>query len=84
VFAPWLAALVLGLGMLLEWHSWHYGLYGLAFALVLCVALARERDGVASVIDRYFARLGVYSYSLYLLPRDPARLRNAPRECLTV
>jgi len=53
VFAPWLAALMLGLGVLLEWHSWHYGLftiteplYGLAFALVLCVALARERDSL--------------------------------------
>src|SRR5438093_5875637 len=50
VSAPWLAALVLALGVRLEWHRWHYGLYaigepvyGVAFALLLCVALRRER-----------------------------------------
>jgi len=84
VFAPWLAALVLGLGVLLEWHTWHYGLYtikeplyGIAFALVLCVALARERAGGASAIGRYFTGLGVCSYSLYLLHR-PIQLAFEP------
>lgn len=84
VFAPSLAALVLGLGVLLEWHTWHYGLYtikeplyGIAFALVLCVALARERAGAASAIGRYFAGLGICSYSLYLLHR-PIQLAFEP------
>jgi len=84
VCTPWLAALVLGLGVLLEWHTWHYGLYtikeplyGIGFALVLCVALAREHGGAASAIGRYFAGLGVYSYSLYLLHR-PIQLAFEP------
>ena len=84
VAAPSLAALVLGLGVLLEWHTWRYGLhtikepvYGIAFALVLCVALARERAGGASAVGRYFAGLGVCSYSLYLLHR-PIQLAFEP------
>jgi len=51
--------------------------YGVAFALVLCVALARERAGAPSAIGRYFAGLGVCSYSLYLLHR-PIQLTFEP------
>jgi peptidoglycan/LPS O-acetylase OafA/YrhL len=84
VRAPWLAALALGLAVPLEWHTWHFGLYtikeplyGIAFALVLCVALTRERAEAASAIGRYFAGLGVCSYSLYLLHR-PIQLAFEP------
>jgi peptidoglycan/LPS O-acetylase OafA/YrhL len=84
VSAPWLAAVVLGLGVLVEWHIWHYGLYaikeplyGIAFALVLCAALAREPRGATSAIGRYVAGLGVCSYSLYLLHR-PIQLAFEP------
>ncbi len=38
--------------------------YGVAFALLLCIALQRERAGEASAIGRYFAGVGLYSYSL--------------------
>jgi peptidoglycan/LPS O-acetylase OafA/YrhL len=83
-FQPWLGAGVFGLGVLLEWHRWHYGLYtileptyGVAFALLLCAALRRERDGQASAIGRYLAGVGIYSYSLYLLHR-PIQLAFEP------
>ena len=83
-FAPWLAALVLALGVRLEWHRWHYGLYaigepvyGVAFALLLCVALRRERIGPATAIGRTLASVGLYSYSLYLLHR-PIQLAFEP------
>jgi peptidoglycan/LPS O-acetylase OafA/YrhL len=85
-FSPWLAATVAGLGILLEWHTWHYGLYvlkepldGVAFALLLCAALGREaRAGAAtSSAGRYLAGVGVYSYSLYLLHR-PIQLAFEP------
>jgi peptidoglycan/LPS O-acetylase OafA/YrhL len=81
---PWLGTGVFGLAVLLEWHRWHYGLYasleptyGVAFALLLCVALQRERAGEASAIARYLAGVGVYSYSLYLLHR-PIQLAFEP------
>jgi peptidoglycan/LPS O-acetylase OafA/YrhL len=68
----------------LEWHTWHYGLYalkeplyGLAFALGLCVALDRHRAGRASAVGRYLAGVGLYSYSLYLLHR-PIQLAVEP------
>lgn len=84
VSAPWLATVVLGLAVWLEWHTWHYGLYvvkeplyGIAFALVLCSALTHEREGAASATGRYLAGVGVYSYSLYLLHR-PIQLAFEP------
>jgi len=84
VSQPWLAATLFGLGVLLEWHRWHYGLYaimepiyGLAFALLLCVLLRREPRGDASSIGRCLARVGLYSYSLYLLHR-PIQLAFEP------
>jgi peptidoglycan/LPS O-acetylase OafA/YrhL len=83
-FIPWAAALALGLGVFLEWHRWHYGLYaigepiyGVAFALILCVALGREPLGGTSPIGRYLAQVGLYSYSLYLLHR-PIQLAFEP------
>ena len=82
--APWLASSVLGLGVLVEWHAWHYGLYlvkeplyGVAFALLLCAVLAHERSGPRSVVGGYFAGVGGYSYSLYLLHR-PIQLAFEP------
>jgi len=84
VFQPWLAALTLGLAVALEWHTWHYGLYtlkeplyGVAFALLLCVALDRHRIGEAAAAGRYLAGVGLYSYSLYLLHR-PIQLAFEP------
>jgi peptidoglycan/LPS O-acetylase OafA/YrhL len=83
-FQPWLGMGVFGLGVLLEWHRWHYGLYailepiyGVAFALLLGAALRREPDGEASAIGRYLAGVGIYSYSLYLLHR-PIQLAFEP------
>lgn len=82
-FTPWAAGLALGLGVFLEWHRWHYGLYaigepvyGVAFALILCSALRREPRG-ASPIGGYLAQVGLYSYSLYLLHR-PIQLALEP------
>jgi len=84
VFRPETAALALGLGVLFEWQTWRYGLYtlkdplyGIAFALLLCVALQRERGGRASALGRSLAALGLYSYSLYLLHR-PIQLAVEP------
>lgn len=84
VFQPETAALALGLGVLLEWQTWRYGLYtlkepvyGIAFALLLCVALHRERVGRASAVGRSLAAVGLYSYSLYLLHR-PIQLAFEP------
>jgi peptidoglycan/LPS O-acetylase OafA/YrhL len=84
VFRPWLAAAVLGLGVLLEWHRWHYGVYafmvpvyGVAFALLLCVVLQREHAASSSPLGRYLAGVGLYSYSLYLLHR-PIQLAFEP------
>jgi peptidoglycan/LPS O-acetylase OafA/YrhL len=84
VAQPWLAATVFGLGVLLEWHRWHYGLYallepvyGVAFALLLCVVLRREHDVRVSAIGRYIAGVGLCSYSLYLLHR-PIQLALEP------
>lgn len=82
--APWLATSVLGLGVLVEWHAWHYGLYlvkeplyGVAFALLLCAVLAHERSGPRSAVGGYLAGVGGYSYSLYLLHR-PIQLAFEP------
>jgi peptidoglycan/LPS O-acetylase OafA/YrhL len=84
VFRPETAALALGLGVLFEWQTWRYGfytlkdpLYGIAFALLLCVALQRERGGRASAVGRSLGALGLYSYSLYLLHR-PIQLAVEP------
>lgn len=86
--SPLSAALVLALAVGLEWEAWRFGvyafkepLYGIAFALVLIVALDRERarpGGVAATpIGGYLAGVGVYSYSLYLLHR-PIQLAFEP------
>jgi len=84
VAQPWLTATVFGLGVLLEWHRWHYGLYtllepvyGVAFALLLCAVLRREHDVSVSAIGRYIAGVGLCSYSLYLLHR-PIQLAFEP------
>jgi peptidoglycan/LPS O-acetylase OafA/YrhL len=81
---PWPGALALGAGVLLEWYAWAYGLYilkeplyGVAFALLLYAALAHERPGLPSAPGRCLARVGVYSYSLYLLHR-PIQLAFEP------
>lgn len=81
---PWPGALALGAGVLLEWYTWAYGLYilkeplyGVAFALLLYAALAHERPGLPSAPGRYLARVGAYSYSLYLLHR-PIQLAFQP------
>jgi peptidoglycan/LPS O-acetylase OafA/YrhL len=73
---PWVGVLIFGVGVTLEWHRWHYGLYaliepvyGVAFAVLLCAALRGERHVEASAVGRYFAGVGLYSYSLYLLHR---------------
>ncbi|HZR83675.1 MAG TPA: acyltransferase [Candidatus Binatia bacterium] len=86
----WAAAIVLAAAISIEWHTWHYGLYaikeplyGIAFALVLVVALDRARraggaDRVASTrIGRYLAGVGIWSYSLYLVHR-PIQLAFEP------
>ncbi len=86
--SPWMAALVLGLGILLEWHTWHWGLYalkeplyGVGFALLLCAALDGERGRAGQIrvsrIGRWLGGVGVYSYSLYLLHR-PIQLAFEP------
>ena len=84
VFPPETAGVALGLGVLMEWQTWRYGLYtlkepiyGIAFALLLCVALRRPRVGRASIVGRSLAAVGVYSYSLYLLHR-PIQLAFEP------
>ncbi|HEY7436044.1 MAG TPA: acyltransferase [Methylomirabilota bacterium] len=80
----WPGAVTLAAGVLIEWHAGYYGLYivkepfyGVAFALILCAALAHERPGLGSAPGRYLARVGVYSYSLYLLHR-PIQLAFEP------
>jgi peptidoglycan/LPS O-acetylase OafA/YrhL len=82
--APWPGAVVLAAGVLLEWYAGSYGLYilkeplyGVAFALLLLAALARERPGTPSAPGRYLAQVGIYSYSLYLLHR-PIQLAFEP------
>jgi len=84
VFHPALAVPVLAVGVLLEWHKWHHGLYammepvyGLAFAMLLCAVLARETGRDESRMARYLAGVGLYSYSLYLLHR-PIQLALEP------
>jgi peptidoglycan/LPS O-acetylase OafA/YrhL len=84
VSQPWLPVVFFGLGLLLEWHRWHgvyyvimEPIYGVAFALLLCVLLRREPRGQASPIGRYLAGVGLYSYSLYLLHR-PIQLAFEP------
>jgi len=84
LFTPWPGLVALAGGVLLEWHAGTYGLYilkeplyGVAFALLLCSALARERAGTPSTVARYLGRVGVYSYSLYLLHR-PIQLAFEP------
>ena len=81
---PWLVAPVFGLGVLLEWHRWHLGLYammepiyGIAFALLLVAALRHEPTTAPSTIGRYLGHVGLYSYSLYLLHR-PIQLAFEP------
>jgi peptidoglycan/LPS O-acetylase OafA/YrhL len=76
---PWTAGLVLALAVRAEWEMWRSGwytfkepLYGIAFALVVVVALERERTGrptAGTAIGRRLATVGSYSYSLYLLHR---------------
>jgi peptidoglycan/LPS O-acetylase OafA/YrhL len=81
----WPATATLGAAVLLEWYAWYYGLYvlkeplyGVAFALLLYAALARERPGGgSSAPGRYLAGVGAYSYSLYLLHR-PIQLAFEP------
>jgi peptidoglycan/LPS O-acetylase OafA/YrhL len=84
VSTPWPAAVALGAGVLLEWYVGYYGLYlvkeplyGVAFALLLCYALAREAPASPSAVGRYLAGVGLYSYSLYLLHR-PIQLAFEP------
>jgi peptidoglycan/LPS O-acetylase OafA/YrhL len=84
LFTPWPGLVALAGGVLLEWHAGTYGLYvlkeplyGVAFALLLCSALAQERAGTPSTVARYLGRVGVYSYSLYLLHR-PIQLAFEP------
>ena len=81
---PWPGIAMLGVGVWIEWHTGTYGLYivkepvyGLAFALLLYAALAREQPGLPSAAGRYLAGVGVYSYSLYLLHR-PIQLAFEP------
>ncbi len=84
LFMPWPGLVALAGGVLLEWYAGTYGLYvlkeplyGVAFALLLCSALARERAGTPSTVARYLGRVGAYSYSLYLLHR-PIQLAFEP------
>ena len=81
---PWPGLTVLGGGLWIEWHTGSYGLYivkepvyGVAFALLLYAALAHERRGLPWAAERYLGRVGVYSYSLYLLHR-PIQLAFEP------
>ncbi len=81
---PWPGIALLGAGVWIEWHAGSYGLYivkepvyGVAFALLLYAALAHERPGFPSAPGRYLGRVGVYSYSLYLLHR-PIQLAFEP------
>jgi peptidoglycan/LPS O-acetylase OafA/YrhL len=81
---PWPGIALLGAGVWIEWHAGSYGLYivkepvyGVAFALLLYAALARERPGLPWAPGRYLGRVGVYSYSLYLLHR-PIQLAFEP------
>ena len=81
---PWPGIALLGAGVWIEWHAGSYGLYivkepvyGVAFALLLYAALAHERPGLPSASGRYLGRVGVYSYSLYLLHR-PIQLAFEP------
>jgi len=80
----WPGIALLGAGVWIEWHAGSYGLYivkepvyGVAFALLLYAALAHERPGLPSAPGRYLGRVGVYSYSLYLLHR-PIQLAFEP------
>ena len=82
--SPWPGIAVLAGGVWIEWHTGTYGLYvlkepvyGVAFALLLYAALARERPGLPSAAGRYLSGVGVYSYSLYLLHR-PIQLAFEP------
>ncbi len=82
--SPWPGVVALGAGVLLEWYAGSWGLYvvkeplyGVAFALLLHAVLAHERPGPGSAPARYLARVGVYSYSLYLLHR-PIQLAFEP------
>src|SRR4029077_10644766 len=84
LFTPWPGLVALAGGVLLEWHAGTYGLYilkeplyGVAFALLLCSALARERAGTSSRFPRSLAGAGAHSYSLYLLHR-PIQLAFEP------
>ena len=59
---PWPGVAVLAVGVWIEWHTGSYGLYvvkepvyGVAFALLLYAALARERPGLPSTAGRYLA-----------------------------
>ena len=81
---PWPGIALLGAGVWIEWHAGSYGLYivkepvyGVAFALLLYAVLAHERPGLPSAPGRYLGRVGVYSYSLYLLHR-PIQLAFEP------
>ncbi len=89
LFHPALAALALGLALWIEWHIWHgpyylvkEPMYGIAFALLLGAALQRPSllpgsTPLASTLGLLLARLGVCSYSLYLLHR-PLQLAVEP------
>jgi peptidoglycan/LPS O-acetylase OafA/YrhL len=85
LFHPSLAALALAIAIFIEWHIWHGGLYivkelvyGIAFALVLGAVLQRPTtSSPPSTTGRYLTRLGVCSYSVYLLHR-PLQLALEP------
>lgn len=85
--SPWIAAGALALAVRFEWETWRSGfytfkepLYGVAFALIVLVALDRERrsGAVATTrVGRYLVDVGAFSYSLYLLHR-PIQLACEP------